>query len=240
MAVLVLSSGFDPLQIILHSGLVAKVTLLLLLGMSVLSWALFLTRRGALVRVLGESRRSREAFLRAADPAALAAEARALSEGPVKRMFLAAHAEYQDLARAWAAGGVAPDMTRAEAGRQLLSRTLASARTQEMLLARSGAGILATVGATAPFIGLFGTVWGIVDSFAAIGAQKSADLSVVAPGIAEALIATAVGLVAAVPAVWFFNALGTATRKLGAELDAFTAEFLNAYDRAIAAPERGD
>ena len=84
---------------------------------------------------------------------------------------------------------------------------------------------LASVGSTAPFIGLFGTVWGIMNSFAAIAGTKSTNLAVVAPGIAEALFATALGLVAAIPAVLAYNKLSSDINKYGARLDAFSSEF---------------
>jgi biopolymer transport protein TolQ len=97
---------------------------------------------------------------------------------------------------------------------------------------------LATIGSTAPFIGLFGTVWGVIDAFESIGTAGSASLAVVAPGVAEALVATGAGLVAAVPAVWFYNGLSAALRRFGAELEAVGAEVLNCYDRGVAAGGR--
>jgi biopolymer transport protein TolQ len=90
---------------------------------------------------------------------------------------------------------------------------------------------LATVGSTAPFVGLFGTVWGIMTSFIGISAQRQATLAVVAPGIAEALIATAIGLVAAIPAVIAYNYFLRRTRVIQAELDTFKADYLNIIKR---------
>jgi biopolymer transport protein TolQ len=90
---------------------------------------------------------------------------------------------------------------------------------------------LATTASLAPFIGLFGTVWGIMTAFAGIGAQGSTDLAVVAPGIAEALVATAVGLFAAMPAVYFYNAFTARVKVLASEMDDFALEFLNISER---------
>ena len=113
-------------------------------------------------------------------------------------------------------------------------------RAGELERARRGLALLATVGATAPFVGLFGTVWGVMDAFAAIGSARSADLAVVAPGIAEALVATAAGLMAAVPAVWANNALIRRLRWIGRELDDFTVDVLNVFDRSIVAAAQGE
>jgi biopolymer transport protein TolQ len=90
---------------------------------------------------------------------------------------------------------------------------------------------LATTGSTAPFVGLFGTVWGLMNSFISIGAQKSASLNVVAPGIAEALIATAIGLAAAIPAVMAYNYFVRRINVLSAEMDAFSSDYLNIVRR---------
>jgi biopolymer transport protein TolQ len=90
---------------------------------------------------------------------------------------------------------------------------------------------LATTASITPFIGLFGTVWGIMSSFSNIGAQGSTDLAVVAPGIAEALIATAAGLAAAIPAVYFYNHFSTKVKVYAAEMDDFALEFLNIAER---------
>jgi biopolymer transport protein TolQ len=95
---------------------------------------------------------------------------------------------------------------------------------------------LATTGSTAPFVGLFGTVWGIMNSFINIGAQKNASLDVVAPGIAEALIATAIGLFAAIPAVVAYNRFARDIDRLATQLETFIEEFLNILQRNVSAP----
>ena len=95
----------------------------------------------------------------------------------------------------------------------------------------NGLGLLATVGSTAPFVGLFGTVWGIMEAFSQIGAQGSTSLAVVAPGITEALITTAAGLFAAVPAVYFYNSNTNQVKEFANEMDDFSLEFLNISER---------
>jgi biopolymer transport protein TolQ len=93
--------------------------------------------------------------------------------------------------------------------------------------------VLASVGSTAPFIGLFGTVWGIMNSFSAIAGSKSTNLTVVAPGIAEALLATAIGLVAAIPAVMFYNKISSDISRVTSNLENFSDEFINYFSRQI-------
>lgn len=230
-------SAFDPLEVVAQAGPVGLATLLVLLVMSVGSWAAWGSRRVALGRLQRRSRAARDAFLGAPDTTAFAERCRAeLPPGPVPRMFAAAHEEFQELFRSGGAGADEWSAVRAAAGRHLLTRTLEGSRDRELARARSALGFLATVGTTAPFIGLFGTVWGVIRAFHDIGATRSAELTVVAPGIAEALIATAAGLVAAVPAVWFYNGLTSRVRALGGELDEFAIAFLNVFDRVVASP----
>jgi biopolymer transport protein TolQ len=111
------------------------------------------------------------------------------------------------------------------------SMDVAIARETEQL--NQGLTFLATVGATAPFVGLFGTVWGIKNAFQEIAAQQSTNLAVVAPGIAEALVATALGLAAAIPAVIFYNKLSADADRIGAGLDSFADEFATILSRQL-------
>ena len=101
----------------------------------------------------------------------------------------------------------------------------------EARAATRGTGILATIGSTAPFVGLFGTVWGIMNSFIGISVSHTTNLAVVAPGIADALIATAAGLFAAIPAVYFYNHFSGKVKLYASEMDDFALEFLNISER---------
>jgi biopolymer transport protein TolQ len=114
-----------------------------------------------------------------------------------------------------------------------ISRALRRATTSEITRLEKYLTFLATTGSTAPFIGLFGTVWGIMTAFKGIGETGSASLAVVAPGIAEALIATAVGLVAAIPAVMGYNHFQHKIKVLISEMDSFSTEYLNIVQRSI-------
>ncbi len=112
-----------------------------------------------------------------------------------------------------------------------IERSLNNASNSEMTKLESAIGFLATTGSASPFIGLFGTVWGIMDTFQGIGARGSATLAVVAPGISEALVATAAGLAAAIPAVIFYNYFLNKSKIMVQEMDNFAAEFLNIVER---------
>jgi biopolymer transport protein TolQ len=112
-----------------------------------------------------------------------------------------------------------------------IERSLARARTMAVTEMENKVPFLATTASSAPFIGLFGTVWGIMNSFRNIGAKGAANLATVAPGIAEALVATAIGLVAAIPAVMGYNYLSRRIRVISAEMETFTNDFLNIIRR---------
>ena len=116
-------------------------------------------------------------------------------------------------------------------GIENVQRAMHRARTQEVTRLERGLTFLATISSTAPFIGLFGTVWGIMTAFMGLSTTTSSSIQAVAPGIAEALIATAVGLAAAIPAVVMYNHFARQVRVLGAEIDTFAAEFLNIAER---------
>jgi biopolymer transport protein TolQ len=114
-----------------------------------------------------------------------------------------------------------------------LERSMNKASNTEMTKLESALGFLATTGSASPFIGLFGTVWGIMDTFKGIGARGTATLAVVAPGISEALIATAAGLAAAIPAVIFYNYFLNQSKNMVQEMENFSAEFLNIVERYL-------
>jgi biopolymer transport protein TolQ len=125
--------------------------------------------------------------------------------------------------------GVSADL----GGAENVGRALRRATTLEIHRLEKFLTFLATTGSTAPFIGLFGTVWGIMDAFHGIGKTGSASLAVVAPGISEALVATAIGLVAAIPAVVAYNHFVNKVNVLSGEMDNFSQEFLNIVERSV-------
>jgi biopolymer transport protein TolQ len=146
----------------------------------------------------------------------------------LSRVFAAASREWREARRA---GGLTP-----EGAQQMLDRVdrlMQAQITREMQRASRSLGVLATVGASAPFIGLFGTVWGIMNAFTNIAQQQQTNLAVVAPGIAEALFATALGLVAAIPAVIFYNKFTGDLDRFGDRLDTFSDEVAARLSRRL-------
>jgi biopolymer transport protein TolQ len=147
--------------------------------------------------------------------------ARDLDRSPLASVFLTAYAELNRMRRL---GSGSQDTSLSEAQADALSRQIGWAASREGLRLERGLSFLATTGSAAPFIGLFGTVIGIIDAFQSIGRAGTASLAVVAPGIAEALIATAVGLFAAIPATIFYNYFVGEMRRLSAAIDLFSVD----------------
>jgi biopolymer transport protein TolQ len=196
--------------LILQAGIVVKMVILLLLFFSVVSWAIIFHKW----RYFNRARKENEAFLRnfssKKEARALNNSARLMFISPVANLFKSVYSE----------GYGSKDQVKRSLKRFLL---LESARLEKYL------NFLATTGSTTPFIGLFGTVWGIMNSFRGIGAAGTASLSIVAPGIAEALIATAAGLGAAIPAVIGYNYYLSTARRLIIEMQDFAEELLDYF-----------
>ena len=193
------------IALMLHASFVVKLVLLCLLLLSVLSWAVILSKHYHLRRAAQESATFMEAFESGMPLTKLMELAKTLPASPLAGVFL--HV-------AGLAATLPPDRLRS-----LLAR--AAARETHRLYAHLI--ILATTGSSAPFIGLFGTVWGIIDAFQRIGATGSASLAVVAPGIAEALVTTAAGLAAAIPAVAAYNQQTSQASQLAEEMEPMAA-----------------
>lgn len=217
---------FGVREMYLQADLVVKSVMIFLAFCSLLTWAVLLEK----LLVFGRARRANQQFLqafRSGDKAALTALAERSAMG---RMWQVAQGELQHFRR------TAKDRVDADRITRLLQRMALSASiVQERDLSRLGSmmGVLATIGATAPFIGLFGTVWGILNSFASIATMRSASLAIVAPGIAEALLATALGLFAAIPAVMIFNKFARDINGFVGGLDNFSAEMLASTSRQL-------
>ncbi|MCC7262394.1 MAG: MotA/TolQ/ExbB proton channel family protein [Candidatus Latescibacteria bacterium] len=201
------------LTLIAESGPVGKGVMLLLLGFSVASWAIMGQKYADFKRIGEESAAFLKLFHSGAAAAELYRQAKTMKGTPVCGLFIASY-DLMYRGRGW--GGTREDLWKAVGGvaGDLLGQT-------EKNLA-----FLATVGNVSPFVGLFGTVWGIMDSFRSIGLQRSANLAVVAPGIAEALIATAAGLVAAIPAVIAYNHFLGRVEATRREMERFAGEMM--------------
>jgi biopolymer transport protein TolQ len=201
--------------LVASSGLFAKFILLLLLGISVYTWAIIVERLRLYVRVQREDREFLAAFraARGEDPPAARHPASVL--GRLARVGERALAE--------PAGAGATPTSRYERAQRAMER----AAGDELARLEHHVGFLATAGSVSPFIGLMGTVWGVMSAFLSIGAQGSASLVVVAPGIAEALITTVAGLAAAIPAVVGYNHLLTRLRVISSNSSTFVTEYLD-------------
>jgi biopolymer transport protein TolQ len=216
-------------SLVMQSGLFNKALLVLLLVLSVATWAILVDRWRRIAAATAADRRFRAAFRSAAG----LGEVRLLaSQHP---QSLQARLAQDGLAHLWPRGEQ-PDLT--PEAIELASRAMERLRSDELDLVEKNVGFLATVGSVAPFIGLMGTVWGVMSAFLNIGVQGSASLVVVAPGIAEALIATVAGLAAAIPAVVGYNALAGKLRVLGNDAATFVSEFVDAAAREARARHR--
>jgi biopolymer transport protein TolQ len=222
--------SLDILQLITNASGVVMGVLVLLIGLSIISWYIIGFKALYLARAQAESARFLEAFWQSKRMDAIYKTSEALRRSPVAQVFRAGYIELTKLkGGSSAAAGGSEDVNLGDLENN--ERALRRAQTSETTVLESKVPFLATTGSAAPFIGLFGTVWGIMNSFRNIGAKGAANLTTVAPGIAEALIATAIGLVAAIPAVMAYNYFVRRIRVLSAEMDAFQNDFLNIVKR---------
>ena len=205
------------------AGPMGKFVLAVLAVFSVVSWAIIAERWRTFRRAERESDAFLERFHRGGGLSAIKDDVRALDRSPLAQVFFAG---FREISLNPPAAGT-PTGDDLDALDRLLRK---SASVQGSRLERS-LGFLATTASVTPFIGLFGTVWGIMDAFQRIGGTGSTNLSVIGPGISEALIATAAGLFAAVPAVFFYNHFTSKTKALASEIDDFSLEFLNISER---------
>ena len=217
-------------RLIATSGPMAQSVLALLLLFSLLSWAIILYKGVALHRANSQSETFLEIFRRSSKFSEVNSVCSQLKASPLTGVFQAGYLEVNQQVRG---SGTSPAAGAKPTVRSLdsLSRSLARAATVEATRLERRLSFLATTASVTPFIGLFGTVWGIMDAFADIGRMGSANLAVVAPGISAALITTAMGLFAAIPAAVFFNFFNSRVKVLSSMVDDFALEFLNIVER---------
>ncbi len=214
--------GGEIVNLILQSGMVARVVLLILLGFSVLSWAIILSKWGHFGRARRQSGRFMRAFRKVVRLQDFSAVSDQFRPSPLVGVF---EGGWQEVRRQGAnPHGTVRNLTAVQRATQI-------AASEELTRMERSLPWLAITGAVTPFIGLFGTVWGIIDAFHGLGTAGAATLRAVAPGISEALITTAAGLAAAIPAVIAYNLFQNSIREFGARLDDFALEFLNAVER---------
>ncbi len=225
-----------------NAGLMVQFVLLLLLFFSVTSWAIILIKYRYIRRAFKESDYFTDFFWKSRDLSEAFNKAKQFQGSPIARIFRIGYIELKKLSQsgisltaqtASASKGGTATLDGRLMGTDNLQRALRRATNTELTRMTQLVPFLATTGNTAPFIGLFGTVWGIMNSFHGIGLKGSASLAVVAPGISEALIATAAGLAVAIPAVIAFNHFTNKIRIIESELQSFSADFLNIVERDI-------
>jgi biopolymer transport protein TolQ len=213
-------------HLILQASLLAQFVLLLLVAASVLSWAIILQKRKLLTHAAREAEQFEDRFWSGGNLSDLyEQQRRSVNNRGLAAVFVAGYEEYT---RQQTGGHSDNDDVIAAVQRQM---RVAQVREVEHL--EEGVALLATIGSTSPYVGLFGTVWGIMNAFIAIGNQNQASLATVAPGIAEALIATAMGLFAAIPAVIAYNFFTRGVEKMESRFHTFAEEMIGIIDRGL-------
>ena len=236
------STNIDIFNMIMHAGPMVKFVLLLLLFFSITSWAIMIMKYRYIKKAFSESSEFIDFFWKSRNLSNAFSKAKQLRGSPVARIFRVGYAELKNLSRSGTSKkqeskrssesentSLSARFTGIDNVKRALRRAINSETTRMIRMVP----FLATTGNTAPFIGLFGTVWGIMSSFHGIALKGSASLAAVAPGISEALVATAAGLAAAIPAVIAFNHFMQKIRIIESELHNFSADFLNIIERDI-------
>jgi len=217
---LALFVGGEIVDMLSNTGAVAKLVLLALLAFSLISWAIILTKWSLLRRARVQSGRFVRAFRKAQRLQDMAAVVDQFKPSPLVGVFEGGYEEYR---RQLTATGALRNLVSIQRGMQI-------GASEEITRLERNMPWLAITAAVTPFVGLFGTVWGIIDAFHGLGTAGAATLRAVAPGISEALITTAAGLAAAIPAVIAYNLIGASIRESAARCDDFALELLNAVE----------
>jgi biopolymer transport protein TolQ len=217
-------------HLLLGSGWIVRLVLLTLVGCSIGSWGIAVAKEREMRLANDQTARFTDVFWDAKNLAAIQAASSDLRDSPVAQVFRAGHQELLRYTRARRGG---EEESVFGGGVENVQRAMQRARTEEVTRLERGLTFLATTSSTAPFIGLFGTVWGIMTAFIGLSSATSSSIQAVAPGIAEALVATAVGLAAAIPAVVMHNRFARQVRVLSADMDTFASEFLNIAERHL-------
>lgn len=214
------------LSLISEAGPVAKLVLLLLLSASIFCWAIIFGKWRSIRRAVDENDKFLNAFWHGKNIDEVFSKSDKFPSSPVATVFKSGVKELKKIT-------ASQEIHEAGAeGVENVYRALVRASNTEVGLLEKNVGWLATTASAAPFVGLFGTVWGIMNSFQSIGATGAANLAVVAPGISEALITTAAGIGAAVPAVIAYNHFIAQIRRMAVEMEGFTHDFLNIVQRS--------
>ena len=229
----------DIVQMIFYAGPMVKFVMFILLLFSIISWAIIFMKFRLIYKAKQETPIFLEVFREGRGLNEIYTECKSFKFSPIPLLFRAGYSELRRIRRIQGSlnpergneTGIDDPSRSQQAIMDNLNRSLRKSTIDQTSRLERALSFLATTGNTAPFIGLFGTVWGIMNSFRGIGLKGSANLAVVAPGISEALIATAAGLAAAIPAVVAFNYFTHRIWALRAEMDVFTSDFLSMVER---------
>jgi biopolymer transport protein TolQ len=233
VARLIMSQKSDSaaiMELVTQSRGVVLLVLIMLVGFSVMCWGIIVYKWFVLHKAQNQSLDFLDLFWGSKRLDNIFKESEALTRSPIAQVFRAGYIEMNKLQRQ-AGNDPTSTMSQALGGLENIQRAMRRATNTEMTYMERYMPFLATTASAAPFVGLFGTVWGIMKSFIGIKEAGTAGLNVVAPGIAEALIATAVGLAAAIPAVIAYNFFLSRIRQIDGEIDNFSNDFLNIVKR---------
>lgn len=220
--------GGEIIDLVKETGAVAQAVLLLLLAFSLVSWAIILSRWSILRRARVQSGRFLRAFRRAQKLQDIGAVSDQFRPSPLVAVFQSGFKEFER--QVGSSGTLRNPLS--------IQRAMQIASSEQMTRFERNLPWLAITAAVTPFVGLFGTVWGIIDAFHGLGTSGAATLRAVAPGISEALITTAAGLAAAIPAVIAYNLIGGSIRDFAARCDDFSLEMLNTVERQAPGEKR--
>jgi len=213
----------DIWDLVESSGPLPKAVLVILLVGSLLSWAVILSKWASFRRARSSNRSFLRAFRKAPTLDTIAAASEQFSRSPLVVVFDFGYSEVSRQMKS--RGSVTNPLS--------LERTLQLGMSEELTRLERNMSLLATTATVSPFIGLFGTVWGIIDAFQQLSTAGAASLRAVAPGISEALITTAMGLFVAIPAAIFYNHFGSSIKEFGTRMEDFQLEFLNLTERTL-------
>lgn len=230
------NSSFGFIDLIARSGLTVKLVLLILASASVVSWAIVLSKYRSIKKAEADNKRFLDFFWSSKSLEDILRKADTYPHSTIATVFQSGFKELQKVTAARTALPLAAaTLTEVEN----IKRALLRSAHQEVSALERNVSFLASTASAGPFIGLFGTVWGIMNSFRQIGMMQNANLAVVAPGISEALIATAVGLAAAIPAAIFYNYFANHIRRMAMDMDNFSQDLLNIVQRGLMAGQKG-
>ena len=223
------SNDFSILSLFFQADIVVKIVIILLISSSIWSWAIIFSKYTLLKNILVDTEDFEENFYGSETLSKLSKKLGSQPTHPIEAVFFSAMVYFEKVK----SGFSNKNFDYKKAFCENVKKEMLIVINKELSTLEKGLNFLASVGSTAPFIGLFGTVWGIMNSFTAIGISQNTSLAVVAPGIAEALFATALGLVAAIPSVLFFNKFNNMLENISNKLEVFSEEIILIISKEI-------